>query len=237
MSFSNKHLFFDLDRTLWDFDENSKEALKQIISHYELISVFGSFERFHRAYEKHNSRLWGEYGKGKLQKEILRYERFNATLKQFGKNDVTLANKMGEMYVEISPRQTKQFPNTKEVLDELKNMGYHLHIITNGFEEVQYLKLDNCGLRKYFDVIVCSEAVGKNKPALAIFNYALKQANCKRDNALMIGDDYIADVSGALKAGLKAVLFDPHERSSENYEFTIQNLNELPLIVTQELRI
>ena len=237
MSFSNKHIFFDLDRTLWDFDENSKEALKQIISHYQLIPVFGSFDRFHRAYEKHNSRLWGEYGKGKLQKDILRFERFNATLKQFGKDDLTLAKKMGEMYVEISPRQTKQFPNTKEVLDELQKMGYHLHIITNGFEEVQYIKLDNCGLRKYFDAIVCSEAVGKNKPALAIFNYALKQANCKSENALMIGDDYIADVSGALKAGLNAVLFDPHARSTGNYEFTIQNLNELPLLVTQILRI
>ena len=237
MSFSNKHIFFDLDRTLWDFDENSKEALKQIIVHYQLNLVFGSFDRFYRAYEKHNSRLWGEYGKGNLQKDILRFERFNATLKQFGKDDVSLAKKMGEMYVEISPRQTRQFPNTKEVLEELKEMGYHLHIITNGFEEVQYIKLENCGLREYFDVIVCSEAVGKNKPALAIFNFALEQANCIAENAMMIGDDYIADVSGGLKAGLQAILFDPHLRSTENYEFTIQNLNELPLLATKLLRI
>ena len=144
---------------------------------------------------------------------------------------------MGEMYVEFSPRQTKQFPKTKEVLNELSKMGYHLHIITNGFEEVQYIKLNNCGLRTYFDVIVCSEAVGKNKPALAIFEYALKQANCKAENAMMIGDDFIADVSGGLKAGLQAVLFDPNQCSTENYEHTIQNLNELPLLVTQLLRI
>jgi len=150
---------------------------------------------------------------------------------------VSLAKKMGEMYVEISPRQTRQFPNAKEVLEELKKMGYHLHIITNGFEEVQYIKLENCGLREYFDVIVCSEAVGKNKPALAIFNYALEQANCIAENAMMIGDDYIADVSGGLKAGLQAILFDPHLRSTEKYEFTIQNLNELPLLATKLLRI
>ena len=237
MSSSAKHIFFDLDRTLWDFDENSKQALKLIIDHYELNNVFGSFDRFHRAYVKQNSRLWGDYGKGILKKEILRYERFNATLKQFGKDDLTLAKEMGEMYVEISPRQTKQFPNTKEVLEELKKMGYHLHIITNGFEEVQYIKLNNCGLRDFFDVIVCSEAVGKNKPSLAIFNYALKQANCKSEDSMMVGDDFVADVSGGLKAGLQAVLFDPHVRSKENYEHTIQNLNELPLVSTQLLRI
>ncbi len=237
MSFSDKHIFFDLDRTLWDFDENSKQALRLIIDHYNLTEVFGSFDRFHRAYVKHNSRLWGQYGKGLLKKDILRYERFSATLKQFGKDDLTLAKDMGEMYVEISPRQTKQFPNTKEVLDELSTMGYHLHIITNGFEEVQYIKLNNCGLRSFFDVIVCSEAVGKNKPALAIFQYALEQANCKSGNAMMVGDDFIADVSGGLKAGLQAVLFDPHKCSNENYEHTIQNLNELPLLATQLLRI
>ena len=237
MSFSDKHIFFDLDRTLWDFDENSKEALRQIIRHYDLMALFGSFDRFHRAYVKHNSRLWADYGKGILKKDILRYERFNATLKQFGKNDLHLAQEMGEMYVEISPRQTKQFPNTREVLKELNEMGYHLHIITNGFEEVQYIKLDNCRLRSFFDVVVCSEVVGKNKPSLAIFNYALEQAGCLAENAMMIGDDYVADVSGALKAGLQAILFDPHDCSSENYEHTIGNLNEVPLLATQLLRI
>ena len=95
MSFSDKHIFFDLDRTLWDFDENSKEALRQIIRHYDLMALFGSFDRFHRAYLKHNSRLWADYGKGILKKDILRYERFNATLKQFGKNDLILAKKNG----------------------------------------------------------------------------------------------------------------------------------------------
>ena len=141
------------------------------------------------------------------------------------------------MYVEISPLQTKQFPNSKEVLQELNEMGYHLHIITNGFEEVQYIKLDNCGLRSFFDVIVCSEVVGKNKPSLAIFNYALKQAECSAKDAMMIGDDYLADVCGALKAGLQAILFDPNNCSSENYELTIGNLNEVPLLATQLLRI
>lgn len=237
MSSSHKHIFFDLDRTLWDFDENSKQALHAIINECDLIKIFGSFDRFHRAYVKHNSRLWGEYSKGRLKKEILRYERFNATLHQFGKDDLRLAKEMGDKYVQISPIQTKLFPNTKEVLIELQKMGYHLHIITNGFEEVQYIKLNNCGLRDFFEVVVCSEVVGKNKPALAIYQYAMEQASCKPEHAMMIGDDFVADVSGALKAGFQAVLFDPHLRSKENYEHTIQNLNELPLLSAQLLRI
>ena len=86
-------------------------------------------------------------------------------------------------------------------------------------------------------MLFCSEVVGKNKPSLAIYNYALEQAGCLAENAMMIGDDYVADVSGALKAGLQAVLFDPHDCSSENYEHTIGNLNEVPLLATQLLRI
>ena len=237
MSFSDKHIFFDLDRTLWDFDENSKHALQQIIEHYNLIALFGSFDRFHRAYEKHNSRLWGAYGKGELKKEILRYERFNATLRQFGRKDLDLAKDMGTMYVEVSPRQTRLFPMAKEVLSELRHMGYNLHMITNGFEEVQYIKLDNCGLREFFEVIVCSEAVGKNKPALAIYKHALDSANCSSDSAMMIGDDFIADVSGALNAGLQAILFDPHKRSQQNYKHTVQSLSEIPFKASQLLRI
>jgi len=237
MSLSSKHVFFDLDRTLWDFDENSKVALKQIFSELNLKSIFETFERFYNAYAAQNARLWSLYSDGKLTKEVLRYERFNATLNQFNIDNLTLAKEMGGMYVALSPFQKRLFPGTIQCLDELKAIGFRLHIITNGFEEVQYIKLENCGLREYFDVIVCSEAVGKNKPALAIFNYALEQANCIAENAMMIGDDYIADVSGGLKAGLQAILFDPHLRSTEKYEFTIQNLNELPLLATKLLRI
>lgn len=236
MSFSDKHIFFDLDRTLWDFDKNSKNALKLIIEAENLTSIFGSFDRFHRAYIKNNIRLWGEYGKGKLKKEVLRYERFNATLKQFGTDDIQLAKKMGDAYVEISPRQKILLPNTIPVLQELTKIGFQLHIITNGFVEVQYIKLENCGIKDFFKVIVCSEVVGKNKPSIAIYNYALEKANCAANDALMIGDDYVADVSGALNAGLQAVLFDSVMESKEHYTHTINDLKEFPEIAIQLLR-
>lgn len=235
MSFSDKHIFFDLDRTLWDFDVNSRNALQSIFENLELSALFGSFDRFYNAYAAQNARLWVLYGNGSLTKEVLRYERFNATLKQFHKDDVALAKKMGEMYVSISPQQKVLFPGVFECLNELKSIGFSLHIITNGFEEVQYIKLKNCGLDTYFDVVVCSEAVGKNKPARAIFHYAMKDAGCLPENALMIGDDFKADVSGALNSGMSAIHFDPHGLSKENYEHTCKSLFDLPLMATHIL--
>ena len=235
MSLSNKHVFFDLDRTLWDFDSNSKSALLLIFKEMDLVDIFKSFDRFYNAYVAQNARLWKLYGDGHLSKEVLRYERFNATLMQFNIDNIDLAKEMGSMYVTISPFQKKLFPGTIACLEELKSIGFQLHIITNGFEEVQYVKLENCGLDVFFDVIVCSEAVGKNKPARAIFQYALKKAGCSAENAIMVGDDFRADISGALNSGMKAIHFDPYGLSEENYPYTCKRLSEIPLMVTQLL--
>ena len=235
MSLSDKHVFFDLDRTLWDFDSNSKNALLEIFEELNLNKIFQTFDRFYNAYVAQNARLWSLYVDGELSKEILRYERFNATLKQFNVDNIEMAKKMGVMYVTISPLQKKIFPGTIACLEELKSIGFQLHIITNGFEEVQYIKLENCGLDVFFDVVVCSESVGKNKPAREIFQYALQEVGCRAENALMIGDDFRADISGALNSGMKAIHFDPCGVSKESYPHTCQNLSELPRMVTQLL--
>jgi len=236
MSYSDKHLFFDLDRTLWDFDKNSEFALKQIISEEKLASRVGSFEKFHSIYVEENSRLWQMYGKGLLTKEILRYKRFQDTLSYFGLDDIDLAKRMGDAYVDLSPRQTQLFPNTKESLNELQLIGFQMHIITNGFSEVQYIKLENCGLIKYFDVIVCSEVIGKNKPDPLIFEHALTQAKVHSTNSLMIGDDYYADINGAIQSGMHAVLFDPYDKEKSDFEYKIKDLSEVPEMAIKLLR-
>lgn len=236
MPYSDKHIFFDLDRTLWDFDSNSEFALRQILLEEKLLSDALAFEDFHKIYKVENARLWKEYGLGRLTKEVLRFERFRATLVHFDRDDLNLAKRIGEAYIEISPRQTQLFPNAKEVLKELQKIGFKMHIITNGFSEVQYIKLENCGLINFFDVIVCSEIVGKNKPDPQIFRYALKEANAMSANSLMIGDDYHADIHGALQSGLQAILFDPHGQQSTTYEFVISDLIEIPEIAIKLMR-
>lgn len=228
MPFSEQHLFFDLDRTLWDFDKNSETALRLLFKEEELEVATGGFEHFHKQYVYQNAHLWKLYGKGIVKKEELRYERFRVTLKHFKIQDEALVRRLSDAYVAISPLQTGLFPKAVETLQNLKQMGYQLHIITNGFQEVQFVKLENCGMRAFFDVVVCSEFVGKNKPDPAIFKYALNQAGAVAEKSVMIGDDYHVDVAGALRAGMKAIWFDPSGKNQYNYENSIAALELLP---------
>ena len=227
-----KHIFFDLDRTLWDFDTNSKAALKIMFEEHKLDERMRSFQSFYTSYKKINGRLWNSYGSGKITKAVLRVKRFNDTLKSFQIDDLELATKLGEDYIKISPYQTGIFPGTIETLKELKNNDHTLHIITNGFKEVQAIKLKNSGLRDYFDIIVCSEEVGKNKPAPEVFKFATRQANANPKDSLMIGDDYLVDVVGAERFGMKGILFDPHQSYKEGtHDWHIDSLDKIPGLI------
>ncbi len=224
-----KHLFFDLDRTLWDFETNSKNALKILFDTHALDREIKSFESFHKSYKTHNARLWNQYGKGKLSKEILRVKRFDDTLKQYQIFNKELAEKIADGYVEISPHQTNVFPGTHDTLGYLKKESYQMHIITNGFKEVQFIKLENSGLLEYFDIIVCSEDVGKNKPEPDVFHHSLQQAGAKKEESVMIGDDYKVDIVGASNIGMSAILFDPGKKYKEGtHEWHIDHLEKIP---------
>lgn len=227
-----KHLFFDLDRTLWDFERNSEAALRILFDELELGNRVKSFESFHKTYKKINAQLWQAYGTGKLTKEVLRVKRFDDTLKSFQADNRELAEQLADGYVSISPRQTHVFPNTHETLENLKNEGYRMHIITNGFKEVQYIKLENSKLLEYFDVIVCSEEVGKNKPAPEVFHHAMKHAEANPEESVMIGDDYRADILGAERVGMSTILFDPNRKFNERaHDWRIYSLERIPEIL------
>lgn len=227
-----KHLFFDLDRTLWDFEANSKKALQILFSEMKLNDHIEHFNHFHHTYIRINAELWKLYGKGKLNKEELRDSRFRKALEHHQIYDVELAGRLSNSYIEISPKQTLLFPKTLETLTDLKAQGYKMHIITNGFAEVQYIKLEQSGLSPFFDVIVCSEAVGFNKPDPRVFQYAMTQAQTSAAESVMIGDDREVDVFGAIQAGMRAILFDPQNQYGKtNAEPKIQHLGELPLLL------
>jgi putative hydrolase of the HAD superfamily len=229
---AKKHLFFDLDRTLWDFEKNSKKALQILFKDLKLDDKIEHFNHFHHTYTRINAELWKLYGKGKLKKEELRDARFIETLKYHEILDTELATTLSNGYIEISPKQTNLFPETLETLEELKRMKYNMHIITNGFEEVQYIKLEHSKLAPFFDVIVCSEAVGFNKPDPRVFQYAMQKAQTTASQSFMIGDDREVDIFGAIQVGMQAILFDPENQYSKtNGEPKIQNLNELPLLL------
>ena len=229
---TNKHLFFDLDRTLWDFERNSMKALEVLFLEFQLADSIRNFYSFHGTYKRINATLWKKYGKGKIKKEELRDERFIRTLSAFDIHDKELAIRISDSYVDISPKQTLLFPDTLDTLEELKRLNYQMHIITNGFEEIQHIKLDNSMLKPFFDVIVCSENVGCTKPDVRVFQYAMQKANALASNSVMIGDDREVDVMGALRAGMRAILFDSENQySNTKNEFKIQNINKLPLLL------
>ena len=90
-----KHIYFDLDRTLWDFESNSKDTFQDIIEKYELMPKIGSFARFMASYRKFNERLWRMYREKQIEKKVLSWKRFYLTLNEFGINDIELAKKIG----------------------------------------------------------------------------------------------------------------------------------------------
>ena len=224
-----KHIFFDLDHTLWDFEKNSEVALGILYEELKLGNELRSFQSFHTTYRKINGELWKQYSKGQLQKSELRIRRFHNTLLKFGVNNPILAEQLAKGYVERSPYQTNLFPNTKTTLLELQKKGHVMHIITNGFKEIQEIKLQNSGIRDFFDTVVCSEDVGKHKPAKEVFSAALLKAKTNSKESLMVGDNYIADVLGAERSGICGVLFDPKKQHKQGtHEWHINDLKQVP---------
>lgn len=222
-------VFFDLDRTLWDFEKNSEVALRILFEEFQLGESIPSFKKFHGEYKRVNARFWKAYGEGKISQAELRAGRFRDTLAFFGVNNKTMGADMNAKYIAISPYQTHLFPSTKEVLLGLKEKNYRLHIITNGFKEVQHTKLEQSGLDDFFESVLCSEEVGKSKPHPSVFYEAMNRAQAKANQSVMIGDDFNADIIGAENVGIPGVLFDPNRKYIKNRTVNrIENLTEIP---------
>jgi putative hydrolase of the HAD superfamily len=202
-----KHIFFDLDRTLWHFDKNSHKVLSDIFVNFNLNKNIDSLDEFITKYQEVNESLWSLYRDDKVTKDELRWKRFYETLTFFKIDNKEVANEIGDYYINQSPRQTLLFPHTINVLDYLFEK-YKLHIITNGFEEVQYIKLKESGLLKYFDVIILSEKVGVKKPHPYIFKKAMAEAGANAANSIMIGDDLYADIYGAQRVKMDSIYFN-----------------------------
>ena len=227
-----KHIFFDLDRTLWDFDAAAEVAFERIYEQYNLKSLgIPSAHEFHEVYHPLNERLWELYREDKITKADLNRTRFLKPLEHYGIHDVELADHLSEDYVYWSPRIVRLVPGTMELLEYLKPK-YHLHLITNGFEEVQDTKLTLSGMKPYFENLTVSEEVGVKKPNPKIFQYALRKAHATAEESLMIGDEMDVDIDGARAAGIDTVLFNPRgEKIEGTRTFEVRNLLEIKQIL------
>jgi putative hydrolase of the HAD superfamily len=204
-----KHLFIDLDKTIWDFEKNTQVTFREIFEKYKIADL-GKVElpAFFQAYTRINDMLWALYRENKIKKEKLNVYRFELALNEFNIDNLMLATQIAEDFITLSPLKTILFPHAHEALSYLKSK-YQLHLITNGFEEVQQKKLDVCDLRKYFKTITTSEEAGVKKPERWIFELALQKAAAHASESLMIGDDLEVDVAGAKGIGMDTLFFNP----------------------------
>ena len=213
-----KHVFFDLDHTLWDFEKNSRETLLHLFNEHSLL-LNCSPEAFLAVYETINFELWQLYAFQKITKEELRYQRFYKTFLHFNYDNVNLAKIWADDYLKISPYKTHLIEDAIEVLNYLTQKNYNLHIITNGFREVQDIKLEQSGLKIFFNHIIISEDHGFSKPDVKIFELAQLMADTDYSKCIMIGDSYENDITGALNANWKAIYLSDKPVQNPNTNF------------------
>jgi len=219
-----KHIFFDLDHTLWDFETNSARAFDFIFNDNKVEVDLNSFLR---VYTPINQKYWKLYREEKVSKPALRYKRLKETFDLLNYNiSDDLINYLAIVYIDNLPNYNMLFEGTIEVLNYL-SPKYEMHIITNGFEEIQTKKLKNSGIKQYFDKIITSESVGVKKPNPKIFDYALQSANAKAEHSIMIGDNYEADVQGALNMRMRAIFCNFEMQSVGENILSINHLIEL----------
>jgi len=232
MSSNYKHIFFDLDHTLWDFASNSRKTLLHLFDEFDLGKKgISEFDEFIHKYETINEALWAKYRAGELEKHRLRDDRFPTVLKHWDIVDVGLANAINERYLTDGPKQPGLMPNAIETLDYLQSK-YEVHLITNGFKVLQTTKLNSSGLHGYFKTITTSEEVGVLKPNPKVFHHALDLATAHPQDSIYVGDHFESDVLGSKNAGIDQVFFNPHDLDHPKIAtFEIQNLVELQTIL------
>jgi len=230
-----KHIFFDLDHTLWDFEANASLVLEELYHNHGLLNRgVHSYEDFYKNFSIHNDKLWDRFRKGFINRNELRVKRFRMTLLDFKIGDDKLCEIMGAQFLELLPTKTLLFPHAKEVLEYLAAKNYPMHLITNGFELTQLHKMRSSGIDHFFTHVITSESAGSLKPYREIFDFAVTQAAATVDSSIMIGDGLEIDVLGAQNVGMDQVYFNPLCVECESKvipTYTIRSLHELKEIL------
>ena len=223
-----QHLFFDLDHTLWDYDKNVQESLSELFEIYQLQnSGILDFKTFLAAFYQVNFKLWAMYDLGEMDKKSLREVRFKLIFEKAGARVNAVPKEMEDDFMHRTSSKPHLLPYSKEILDYLRP-NYRMHIITNGFNESQALKMKSSGLSPYFDFVVTSETTGHKKPDPRIFKYLLDKLSVNATDCIMIGDNPNSDILGAIQSNLDNIYFDPHGKGIEHLPtYTIKHLKEL----------
>jgi len=216
-----KHIFFDLDHTLWDFERSAEETKREMFETLKLKDRgIESYDTFREKYVGINLALWALYREDKIGKEDLNFRRFYDTLCLFGIDDRSLGQAMASGFIEGISTKTYLFPKAIETLEYLYPK-YPLHIITNGFDDVQFSKLKNSGMDRFFTSVITSEEAGSKKPDAEIFQYSLRKTGALASESLMVGDDLEVDMAGARQIGIDQIYVN-HEKKIHNEPVTME---------------
>ena len=219
-----KHVFFDLDHTLWDFDRNSLLAYQQIFKEKNIIV---SVEDFLNVYAPINQKYWKLYREEKVDSISLRRGRLQETFAAFSMDfSLTIIDEIADLYIAYLPNNNYLLDGALELLEYLEPK-YELHIITNGFKEVQAKKLKKAQIAHFFKTVTDSDAVGVKKPNQRIFEHALTVANAQYTESLMIGDNFEADILGASALGLKTICYNYHKVIIPKVFLQVSDLSEI----------
>jgi len=220
-----KHLFFDLDDTLWDFEANSTLVLQELFQEFDLKQKLKvDLDQFLSVYYRINLELWRKLYRREIDKHFLRDHRFREVFQFFNYETQAEHLAISQLYLQRAPHGKAQKPGCISTLSELQTR-HHLHLITNGFAETQSIKLDGCNLRPFFKHIIISEEHGFVKPEEGIFRLAEKMSGAKQADCVMIGDNLDSDIAGALNAGWQALHFS--ESGESTHPHHVKSLPEL----------
>lgn len=220
-----KHIFFDLDHTLWDYDRSAQETLSEIYTQMELSRSGLSVKKFVNTFYEVNSKLWVKYNDGLIDREYIKTKRFTEIFSTSG-IDALRSEEASTYFLNNCSLKPYLMEDALTALHYLSNK-YELHIITNGFLDAQNRKLNSSGITKFFKVMVTSECTDSRKPSPEIFEYSLNEAGAEKYESVMIGDNPRTDIQGAKEVGMKTVFYDPSGRKKSLADFTIQSHMEL----------
>ena len=222
-------VFLDLDDTLIDTIQNTRDAVEELYEDYRLDKYFKSFDDFYKNYfQPNNLFLWSEYEHQRISKEYLLRNRFIKALESVDEIDEKHSLKINNDYIRIVVRKPILIKVLLEKLDYLKPK-YKICILSNGFTEMQYNKIRNAGLAEYFDDIILSDKIGINKPQREIFDYAINRSGTPRKEIIMIGDNFSTDITGAHNAQIDQLWYNPKRYESKEFvpTYTINSLTEI----------
>ncbi len=226
-------VLLDLDDTLIDTAANTRATVEEVYVDYRLDKYFSSFSEFYAFYYSNVSKLWDSYNKGGITKDEIQKERFAVSLRHLDGATEDWIQTINEDYIQRIMQKDSLVEGAMALLDYLKSK-YRIHILSNGFTEMQYQKMKSAGISQdYFENVILSDVVGVNKPHPDIFKYALNKVGTTPDRVIMIGDNLQTDIIGAYNSGIDQIWFNPGKKPSVDIKplYTVNSLREIEKIL------